>query len=328
MAAAVRATLVIFVTFAACGQCLRLQSPPPDAHPDSAYIAIEGSATRAALVAVLENGAAVASLRADADGHFERVLRLSAGAHTLQFETGGCASARATMTIPAQPSPPANAPFELMRAADVILAHNRESAQDAIYTPTYTHSALYIGSAPNGAARILEAVAEQDATSRGPVAGVPIEDSLAFRFGDRIDLFRATPAISAGDRSRMVAWSRRIAAQGLPFWSNQDFGDVYRAFLLWDAAAGRPRDSAAFDELLRAMHQRMDSTSAFDCATLVWHAYRDNTATHFDPASPNLVQFGGVAQAVPAALAAILRPWIIVPDSFALSGKLEQVRAQ
>ncbi len=327
MSVGVSASLAIFAAVAAGAQCPHLSSPPDGARPDSAYIAVEGLAAPSSNIAFFDNDVRLGALRTDPSSRFERVLRLANGEHTLRAEIAGCPPERVRLTVGAYPAPPASAPFEQMRAADIILAHNRESQQDAIYNPIYTHSALYIGAAANGAARILEAVAEEDATARGPVAAVPVEQSLAFRFGGRIDLFRKA-GLSADDRTRIVAWSRRVASQGLPFWTNQDFGDVYRAWLLWDQKSDRPRDEEAFQQLIHTMRARLEATNAFDCATLVWHAYRDNTDAHIDLASPNRVQWGGAAKSAPPRLVEALQPWLIVPDTFALSGKLTQVRAE
>jgi len=328
MPAVARAFLAVLAALAARAQCPQLSSPPAGARPDSAYIAVEGAAAPSSNISFADNGAPLAPLHADSSGRFERVVHLAAGEHKLNVEVAGCAPVRVTLTIGAYPPPPAGAPFEQMRAADIILAHSHESQQYAIYEPIYTHSALYIGPAPNGAARILEAVAEEYATARGPVAAVPIEESFAFRYAARIDLFRLKAALHAADRARIVAWSRRVASQGLPFWTNQDFGDVYRAWLLWDPRTDQPRDAEAFRQLIHAMRARLEATNAFDCATLVWHAYRDNTEERIDLAAPNRVQWGGVAKSAPPRLVETLRPWLIVPDSFALSGKLEQVRGQ
>ncbi len=328
MPAAVCASLALLFASAAHSQCPHFSSPPDNARPESAYIAVEGSAAPLSKISLLDNDSSPASIQTDRSGRFERVLRLAAGDHKLGAQAPGCAPVRVTVRTGAHPAPPPNAPFEQMHAADIILAHSRESQQDAIYKPIYTHSALYVGAGSDGAARVVEAVAEEDATPRGPVAAVPVEESLAFRYGERIDLFRLKNGLAAGDRTRIVAWARRLASQGLLFWTNQDFGDVYRAWLLWDQKTDRPRDEEAFQQLIHAMRARLEATDAFDCATLVWHAYRDNTAGHIDLATPNRVQWGGVAKSAPPRLAEILRPWLIVPDTFALSGKLEQVRAQ
>ncbi len=72
----------------------------------------------------------------------------------------------------------------------------------------------------------------------------------------------------------------------------------------------------------------MQATDAYDCATLVWHAYLDNTAGHVDLASPNNVVWGGAAQRESKRLAAAIQPLVILPDSFALSGKLRQVTGE
>jgi len=125
-----------------------------------------------------------------------------------------------------------------------------------------------------------------------------------------------------------VAWARRTAARGLPFQEAGNFGDIYRAWLLWDPKRDRPRDAAEFQHLLDGLRRRLLATDAYDCATLVWHAYRDNTAGHIDLASPNRIAWGGAAERESKRLVAALQPLLILPDSFALSGKLGRVTGE
>jgi len=179
----------------------------------------------------------------------------------------------------------------------------------------------------NGTPLLLEAVSEDEATARGPVAAVPIEESLAWREADRVDVFRLATGLASEDRTRIVAWARRTAARGLPF-RDAEFGDIYRAWLLWDPKNDRPRDAAEFERLIGELRARLQASDAYDCATLVWHAYLDNTAAHIDLASPNRVKWGGAIERESKRLAAVLQPVIVLPDSLSLSGKLRRVAGE
>jgi hypothetical protein len=298
-------------------------SPHEGAKPHSSYVTIEGAAAPSAHVEVSDGGVLAVAISADGDGRFERVLRLGAGRHEIRVQSGGSeASFHIEMAAAATPQSPGR--FELLQTGDVILAHDRNSQQDALYQPVYTHAALYIGPDAEGAPLLLEAVSEDNATPRGPVSALPIEESLAWREADRVDIFRLAAGLSNKDRLRVAQWARRTAARGLPF-RTAEFGDLYRLWLLWDPKTDKPRDSGEFQQLLGEMRGRLESADAYDCATLVWHAYRDNTAEDIDLASPNRVKFGGAAQRESERLAALLRPLLILPDSFALSGKLRRV---
>jgi hypothetical protein len=305
-------------------QSIRLVSPRDGARPGSAYIVIEGETQPSALVGVFDGADRKATLHADCQGRFERVLRLAAGDHAIRVKSSA-AEAVASVDTSVHPEPRFAVPYELLQTGDIILAHDRDSRQDALYSPRYTHSALYIGPDAEGAPLLLEAVSEDNATARGPVAAVPIEESLAWREADRVDVFRLAGGLRSGDRSRIVSWARRTAARGLPFRGAGDYGDIYRAWLLWDPQSDRPRDAAEFQRLLDGLRERLPTEDAYDCATLVWHAYRDNTAARIDLASPNRIEWGGAAGRVSKGLMTALQPVLILPDSFALSGKLRRV---
>jgi cell wall-associated NlpC family hydrolase len=225
----------------------------------------------------------------------------------------------------AYPEPANPAPYEVLRTGDIVLAHQRTSHQDKLYHPSYTHAALYMGAGPDGAPLLFEAVSEDNATSLGPVAAVPIEKSLAWRDADRVDVFRVNGGLAREDRNRIVAWSSAQAARGLPFASTADFGDIYRMWLMWDSKHDKPRDKGEFQRLIAGLRERLLASDAYDCATLVWHAYRDNTAAHIDLANPNRIAWGGATEGESQHLAAALQQFLILPDSFALSGKLSLV---
>jgi hypothetical protein len=308
-------------------QPIRLASPHDGARPHSAYLVVQGEAAPSAKLEVIDGDALAATVEANAEGRFERVLRLAPGIHQIRVRAGA-SQAAARVEIAACPAPKSPAPYELLQAGDVVLAHDRNSQQDELYRPTYTHSALYIGPGADGAPLLLEAVSEDNATARGPVAAVPIEESLVGREADRVDVFRLAAGLGNDDRTRILAWARATAARGLPFQGAGDFGDIYRAWLLWDAKHDRPRDAAAFQSVLHDLRQRLLAADAYDCATLVWHAYRDNTAAHIDLANPNRLAWSGAAEQVGKRFLAALQPLLILPDSFALSGKLRRVTGE
>ena len=319
-------SLLLCALAAAGAQTVRLVSPRDGARPHSAYLVIEGETEPAARIEVLNSGVFAAAIKADAGGRFERVLRLAPGGHEIRVKSGNAESA-AHVEIGVYPAPGSPAPYELLQTGDVLLAHDRDSQQDALYRPIYTHSALYVGPDADGTPLLVEAVSEDNATALGPVAAVPFEQGLAWRDADRVDAFRLVSGLTSQDRIRIVSWARQTAARGLPFRAGE-FGDLYRAWLLWDPQRDRPRDKAEFQRLLNELHARLQATDAYDCATLVWHAYLDNTAEHIDLASPNRVAWGGAAQRESKRLMAALLPLLILPDSFALSGKLRKVAGE
>ncbi|HLG96024.1 MAG TPA: hypothetical protein VKX49_06910 [Bryobacteraceae bacterium] len=229
--------------------------------------------------------------------------------------------------ISASPAARSPAPYELLQTGDVILAHDRNSRQDALYQPVYTHAAMYIGPDADGAPRLLEAVAGDDATPDGLVATVAIEESLAWRKADRVDVYRLDGALGSEDRNRILQWARRIAARGVTFRASE-VSDYYRAWLWWDPKHDRPRQAGEFNRVIAELRGRLEATDAYDCATLVWHAYLDNTAGRVDLARPNRVQWRGAMKNVSERFLATLNPLVILPDSLALSGKLRRVLAQ
>lgn len=311
----------------AFAQPVHLASPRDGARPRSAYVVIQGDTQPLVGIQALDGAVLAATIQADAAGRFERVIRLAPGRHQIRVKSSGGEST-ANVDMGDSPAPQSTAPYESLQTGDVILAHDRNSPQDALYRPLYTHSALYMGSDADGAPLLLEAVSEDNALAPGPVAAVPIEQSLAWRKADRVDAFRLASGLTSEDRIRIVAWARSTAARGLPFRDAADFGDIYRAWLLWDPKRDRPRDAAEFQRLLDGLRQRLLATDAYDCATLVWHAYRDNTAGRIDLASPNRLAWGGAAERESKRLMAALQPFLILPDSFALSGKLRRVTGE
>lgn len=322
-----RTAILLLAAAGAAAQSLQLTSPPDQARPQSSYVDIVGRAAPSASVEICDGATTLTTLAASSTGNFERVLRLSPGAHELRVRSNG-AEAVLHVTVASHPAPRVPAPYESLRTGDVILAHDRDSQQDGLYRPTYTHAALSIGPGADGSPLLLEAVSEDNATSHGPVAAVTIEESLGWRDADRVDLFRPAEPLSDADLTRLTTWARVIAARGMPFRSTGDFGDIYRLWLLWDPKLEQPRDAAEFDRMLAALRERLTVTDSYDCATLVWHAFRDNTAAHIDLASPNRIQLGGAGQQESKRLIEILRPLLIVPDSFALSGKLRRVESR
>jgi len=304
-------------------QPLRLDSPHDGAHPRAPYVAIAGEAAPSARLEILDGETVAAQIQSDAAGHFERVLRMAPGPHRLTVR-GTAGESKVRLEIAAGAAPRTPAPYDAMQTGDVILAHDRNSPQDALYQPVYTHAALYIGPDADGNPQLLEAVTEDIATSRGPVAVVPIQESLVWRNGERVDIFRLAGGLDSHDRARILEWARRTAARGLPF-RTAELGDIYRAWLLWDPDTDNPRDADEFASIVDELRGRLQTSDAYDCATLVWHAYLDNTALHIDLANPNRVAWGGAMKNESQRFQAILHPLIVLPDSFALSGKLQRV---
>ena len=293
------------------------------------YVAISGTSFALAKLEVLNGAQVAADIAADSLGRFALVLPLSPGDHELRVRPVGepslTSEAVSFRTKPAG-SPSCPARYEKLQAADIMLVHTRGSNQSRLYAPTYTHAALYLGPRADGVPLVAEAVTGEQSVSSDPAGAVPLDETLGWRNGDRVDIFRPNPPLTPAERDRAVAWARDTAARGLPFWSlTECFGLLFRAWLMWDTRLDAPRDPRGFEKVLEAFHARKLAVDRFDCVTLVWRAYWEGTHGRVDLSIPNRVTFGGVGLTMSPRLLARLRPNFLLPDTFSSNGKLEPI---
>jgi hypothetical protein len=172
---------------------------------------------------------------------------------------------------------------------------------------------------------ILEPVTREDSGSYGVIAVVAIEENFAWRLAET-GLYRLKGGFQPGERDRLLAWGRTAAKRQAPFWSvSRDFGAIYRTWLMWDFKQDRPRNPAEFETQIAALGARMNATDSFDCVTLIWHGYREATGLRVDLATPNRTTFSGAGRSITPRFVAAVKPVLIVPDTFALNGKLALV---
>ena len=235
------------------------------------YVAISGTFHGVGKLQVLDGAHIAAEVFADSRGRFTLLLPLAAGEHELRARPVGVPSLISAMVhFRMQPGDPPSCPahYEKLQPADIILVHTRDSNQNRLYAPTYTHAALYLGPRSDGIPLVAEAVTGEQAASNDPVGAVPLRESLGWRNGDRVDIFRLTSPLTPAERDRALAWTRDIAARSLPYWSvTEDFGLLFRAWLMWDPRLDAPRDPHGFNRVLNALRARKLATDRFDCAT-------------------------------------------------------------
>lgn len=302
----------------------RIQIPPPNAHPRSRWVALEGSAAPSAPLRILLDGRPAASATPDSSGLWDAVVLAGPGPHSLTACADACSPA---VSITAEPPSAAPTPFDYSRLqpGDVILDEGNDSAQNSLYRSTYTHAALYLGPAPDGTPLIAEAVNSDLAGGLGDVRAVSPELSLAFAGASRVDLFRF-----AGDPSiprRAAAWTRSTVARSPSFWSTtEDFAAIYQLWRLWNFHTDAPFNRARFAAALARLRARKWSLDRFNCATLVWRAFYEAGGPSADLSTPNLAfDSGSVLGITTPALLARVRPVIIVADTLARNGLLRPV---
>ena len=304
-----------------------ITAPHTGARPRSAYLAIEGTGPPLNGIELLENGATLRTTPTAADGHFDCVLKLPPGEHELRarvVDDHGDSAHSIDVTIADGFAPPTSgAAWFGLREGDVLFSRGDRSEQVQSYNPLYTHTALYVGPDADGTPMVLEPMLQSDETE-GVVGLVPLEQTVIWR-ESRAAIYRLRAGFKPGERQALLAWARTTAAREIPFWSmTDDFGSLFRAWLLWDREHDRPLDRAAFNRLLASMHARTLATDRFNCVTLVWRAFLEATGGRVDLSRPNRALESAGAHVAPRFLAAI-QPALLLPDTLALSGKLELV---
>jgi len=306
---------------------IQVDAPRNGSELTTTYVALEGTAAGAMRLHVLDGEKPRAVLTTDPDGHFDTVLALSPGRHELRLTIPGDprASSRVIQVSIGAALPALAAGYEKLREGDILLSRGPGSLEYAVYNPRYTHAGLYLGPDPGGTPMILEPVTDESSPSYGTIAAVPIDQSIVW---DRSNtgLYRLKRAFQPGERNRLLAWARTVASDHASFWSvGQDFGVLYRTSLLWDFQKDRPRDAREFESQIETLRSRMNATDRFDCVTAIWRAYREGTRGRVDLSTPNRMTFGDAGQRFAPHFLARVRGVLIVPDTFALNGKLQLV---
>ena len=308
---------------------IHINAPLNGSAPRSGFVGIDGTAPPTSELEIFDRETVIATLASEEDGHFDTVLRLKPGKRELRVRVlgdPGSASTPISLSVSDDHGVPlVPGIYENLREGDILLSRNSSSVQVTIYNPRYTHAGLYLGPDPDGTPVILEPVGNEASASYGMIAAVPIEENLSWTCAET-GVYRLPGGFRPGERDRLRAWGRTIAKRGLPFWSvSRDFGAMYRAWLMWDFQQDRPRNPAEFETQIAALRARMNATDSFDCVTLIWHGYLDATGRRVDLATPNRTTFSGAGRSITPRFLAAVRPVLIVPDTFALNGKLTLV---
>jgi hypothetical protein len=308
---------------------IHIEAPENGSVSRSGFLGIDGTAPPDARLEVLDRETLITTLAAEEDGHFDAVLRLKPGERELRVRVlGDPGSASPPVSVhvsDGHAAPLVAGLYENLREGDILLSRDLSSLQVSIYNPRYTHASLYLGPDPDGTPMILEPVTDEDSESFGVITAVPIEENLAFTRIET-DFYRLKEGFRPGERERLLAWSRTVANREASFWSiTRDFGALYRTWAMWDFQKDQPRNPAEFAAQIAALRARMNATDRFDCVTLIWQAYLQGTGGRVDLGTPNRTEFEGVGRSVTPRFLARVRPVLMVPDTFAMNGKLALV---
>jgi hypothetical protein len=308
---------------------IHINAPLNGSVPRSGFVAIDGTAPPSSRLEIFDRETLITTLASEEDGHFDTVLRLKPGKRELRVRVlgdPGSASVPISLTVSDDHGVPlVGGLYENLREGDILLSRNSSSVQVTIYDPRYTHAGLYLGPDPDGTPVILEPVGNEASASYGVIAAVPIEENLSWTCTET-GVYRLPGGFRPGERDRLLVWGRTIAKRGLPFWSvSRDFGSFYRLWLMWDFEKDRPRDPAEFDAQIADLRARMNATDRLDCVALVWQAYQAGTERRVDLGTPNQTTFAGLGHSMTPRFLARVKTIVIVPDTFALNGKLALV---
>ena len=325
------AVLALYFAAPSPSPAVRIEIPREGSQPSSAYLGVLGTGPAGAAIELFDgrDTTPLRTLRAEPDGHFECLLRLAPGAHSLTARVLGSDARPASVhvRIPSGFAGPApGASYELMQVADILLSHTPGSEQEELDGARYTHAALYLGPDPSGTPLVAEAITWERTASSNPLGAIGLEETLIWRGGASVDIYRLNHPISFPQRSRIAAWAYQRVNQEAAFWSvTQDFGGLFRAWLLWDQRRDQPRDAAESERTLKQMEALKMSPDRLNCTTLVWQAYWRATEHRIDLSHPNRVTFGGLGARMSPRFLDQLRPFLVLPDTLALTGKLRKV---
>jgi hypothetical protein len=234
------------------------------------------------------------------------------------------------------PGPVSTASFLPLRSADIFVDGDPSSAQEPLYGPNYTHTALYLGGDADGNPWLAEAVTPGEAGIWGQVRALPLDQSLVWNAlavpGSRIAAFTPRVPLSGATRNAIVGWANNITKQGLPYWNaSTDFlSPILIAYSSYVATLGvvTPR----FTSVLNLLNANKNSTTKFICSTLVWRAYYEGTSHALDISSPNLMSaapgsdLGNLPSLLRDSFIAKLADVLVVPETFVRNTpKLRQI---
>ena len=322
-----------------------ITSPSDGAKPQSQFVALSGIGTARHSISVQVDSVSLGSVVVDSEGNWEAlayISQLAFGATPIiQVQDQATSSLSNTITVhitqnSVPPGPVSTAAFLPLRSGDIFVDGDPSSAQEPLYGPNYTHTALYLGGDADGNPRLAEAVTPSEAGIWGQVRALPLDQSLVWNAlavpGSRIAAFTPQVPLSGATRSAIVAWANNITKQGLPYWNTStDFvSPILVAYSTYVATLGviTPR----FTSVLNLLNANKNSTSKFICSTLVWRAYYEGTGHTLDISSPNLMSaapgsdLGNLPSLLRDSLIAKLAPVLVVPETFVRNTqKLRQI---
>lgn len=306
-------------------QVPQIQTPGPGAAPQSRYVALAGCGQAGNVVSILSDGVELASPTVDPDGNWETLIEPGSGSHQLIAHDSNGSSDPLTVNM-FYVSPPTKitdtSPFLAMQMADIVVDTDPNSPQTRIYGPNYTHVALYVGGDTNGTPLIAEAVTAAESNGLGQVRTLPLDLSLIYEpSSTRVAVFRPKQQLNKPQRESVVNAAQGFTGppqqnKGLPYWQNQDFLLIGKAWLEWPFHLLPGND---FNQLMAQIQSNTNSKSKFICSTLVWRSYLQGTGGTLDLSTPNLMS------AAPGSILApitddnfldLLRDDFIVPETF------------
>jgi N-acetylneuraminic acid mutarotase len=319
------------------GPCI--ETPSAGASPQSHYVALSGTGTPGDALTVFVSAGSVV---VDSEGYWEALPNLtlfSLTTDTIQVQS----QTTSTLSNVINVYPEANGlpdPGDdtilltqrlfTLRHADIFVAASPSFAQEVLYGPNYTHTALYLGGDDDGTPLVAEAVTAAEAGAYGQVRNLTLEQSLIW-VGERIAGFTPRSALASATRDDIVDWAIDTTNQGLPYWSLiHDFGLILAAGELYGAivlTGGNPSQNPRFLSFINQINANKNSSQKFICSTLVWRAYLEGTGHTLDISDPNNMSAspGSILGQFPLGFIDQLRPAFVVPETFVRSPKLTQI---
>ena len=321
-----------------------ITNPKNGAQPQSQFVALSGTGTAGHTINVQVDSVSLGSVVVDSEGNWEALTYIS----PLAFGTSPAIQAQDQQTsnlsnvVTVQitdtsfpPGPVSTASFLPLRHADIFVDGDPSSAQEPLYGPNYTHTALYLGGDADGNPWLAEAVTPSEAGIWGQVRALPLNQSLVWNAlavpGSHIAAFTPQTPLPDATRDAIVSWANTITKQGLPYWNaSTDFlAPILSADAIYVATLGviTPR----FTSLLNLLNANKNSTTKFICSTLVWRAYWEGTGHTLDLSSPNLMSaapgsdLGNLPSLLRDSFIQQLDPVLVVPETFVRSPKLKQI---
>lgn len=272
-----------------------ITNPKDGAHPGSYFTALSGNGSSGSEVDIWVDGSDAASVMADDDNTWEKVVHMGIGPHTVRATYANSNQSSSPIHVSnvgnyGSPLVPLST-FELLRTADIILALDPTSIQIRYYGSHYSHAALFLGGDDQGTPLIAEAVPPGEAGNFGQVRSVPIELSTVYTGGRVVDVWRPINALTHPERTAVAAYARRVTSQHLSYWSPAtDLIEPF-AFSYWFWSHNELNLLA---RELTHMYNEKSRTDRFICSTLVWQSYLQGTGGALDISFPNNAPIEGI----------------------------------